>query len=109
MIQTSEPLQPSVDSIIKRLDRVGSAIADALRIIPVAGDPGYTPPGDLVADLASIFRKRLGPCERLTVASAAMLSLDPDSRRELVETAERCRKSEDVFRRVRRPMRRAQA
>ncbi len=85
---------------MRRLDSASAAIADALSALPVAGEPGHSSPADLAAGLASIFRKRLGPCERLTVASAAMLALDPDSRRELVEAAERCRKSEQVFRRV---------
>jgi hypothetical protein len=71
-----------------------------LRVLPVAGDPGYSSPGDIAADLATIFRKRLGPCERLTVASAAMLSLDPDARDTLIQAAERARKAEQVFRRI---------
>jgi len=85
---------------MRRLDNASAAIADALRVLPSAGEPGHMPPGDLAAGLASIFRKRLGPCERLTVASAAMLSLDPDSRDTLIRAAERGRKSDQVFRRV---------
>ena len=85
---------------MRRLDSASAAIADALRALPGAGEPGHSSPGDLAADLAGIFRKHLSPCERLTVASAAMMSLDPDSRRDLVEAAERCRKSDQVFWRV---------
>ncbi len=85
---------------MRRLDRASAAIADALRILPAAGDPGYMPPGEIAEDLAIIFRKRLGPSERLTVASAAMLSLDPDSRDTLIPTAERGRRADSVFRRA---------
>ena len=42
----------------------------------------------------------VGPSERLTVASAAMLSLDPDSRDTLIRAAERGRKADTVFRRA---------
>ncbi len=85
---------------MQRLDRASAAVANALRALPVAGDPGHMPAGDVAAGVATILRKRLGPCERLTVASAAMLSLDPDSRDTLIRTAERGRKAEQVFRRV---------
>ena len=83
-----------------RLAKAGAAVADALRILPVAGDPGHMPPGEIAEDLAIIFRKRLGPCERLTLASAAMLSLDPDNRDALVRAAVRAERAERVFRRV---------
>ena len=85
---------------MQRLDRAGAAVANALRVLPVAGDPGHMPPGDLAAGLATIFRKRLGPCERLTLASAAMLALGPDNRDLLMQAAERDRKAAQVFRRV---------
>ena len=85
---------------MRRLDRAGAAVAKALRILPVAGDPGHMPAGDIAAGLATIFRKRLGPCERLTLASATMLSLDPDSRDLLMQAAERGKRAEQVFRRV---------
>ncbi len=55
---------------------------------------------EAAADLAAILRKRLRPCERLTLASAAMLSLDPDSRDLLIQAAERGKRAERVFRRV---------
>ena len=89
-----------------RLAKAGAAVADALRILPVAGDPGHMPPGEIADDLAIIFRKRLGPNERLTLASAAMLSLDPDSRDTLTRAAERTKRAEQVFRRA-GPMHRA--
>ncbi len=89
-----------ISSHRSRLDKAGAAVADALRILPVAGDPGHMPPGEIADDLAIIFRKRLGPNERLTLASAAMLSLGPDSRDALIRAAERGRKADQVFRRV---------
>ena len=80
-----------------RLGKASAALADALCITPVDGDPGYIP-GELIADLATVFRRRLEPCERLTVASAAMQSLDQDSRDALIREAERGRKADAVFR-----------
>ena len=53
-----------------------------------------------IAIAAATFRKSLDPVERLTLATAAMLSLDPASRDTLIRTAERGRKAEDVFRRA---------
>ena len=55
---------------------------------------------EAAADLSVILRKRLRPWERLTLASAAMSSLDPDSRDALIRAAERGRKADTVFRRV---------
>ncbi len=85
---------------MQRLDGAGAAVASALRVLPAAGDPGHMQAGDIAAGLATILRKRLGPCERLTVASAAMLSLDPDSRDLLIQAAERGKRAERVFRRA---------
>ena len=42
-----------------------------------------------VADLAKVFRRRLQPNERLTLASAAIQSLDPESRDKVIRAAER--------------------
>ncbi len=53
-----------------------------------------------IEDLAKVFRRRLQPNERLTLASAAMLSLDPESRDKVLRAAERNRKSDEVFRRA---------
>ncbi len=53
-----------------------------------------------IEDLAKVFRRRLQPNERLTLASAAMESLDPDSRDKVLRAAERGRRAEQVFRRV---------
>ncbi len=53
-----------------------------------------------VEDLAKVFRRRLQPKERRTLASAALESLDPESRDTLMRAAERGRKAEEVFRRV---------
>ena len=85
-----------------RLDQAGSAVANALRILPSCGDPGYPSPGELAVGLATIFRARLEPCERLCLASAAMTSLDRDAAEELVAAT-----LHDL--RAARPMRRARA
>ena len=53
-----------------------------------------------VADLAKVFRRRLQPNERLTLASAAMESLDPESRDKVLRAAVRAERAERVFRRV---------
>ncbi len=55
-----------------------------------------------VAIAAAKFRKQLNPNERLTLATAAMLSLDPDSRDALINTAERNRRADAAFRRAAR-------
>ncbi len=52
-----------------------------------------------VDDLAKVFRHRLQPVERMTLAAAAVKSLDPDGRDKVIRAAERERKSDDVFRR----------
>ena len=67
------------------LDRMGSTTAAALRLLPVAGEPGYPSPGKIADGLAIILRAHLGPYERLTFASAALLSLDADTAEELAE------------------------
>lgn len=72
---------------MRRLDRASAAVANALRILPIAGEPGYPSPGQIAAGLATILRARLGPNERLTIASATMLSLDRDAAEELAEAA----------------------
>ncbi len=74
-------------------------IITALRGLPDVGD---MPPDDIVAELARNFRKRLTIGERRILATAAMESLDLDSRATLIRAAERLGKFEDVFRRVRR-------
>ncbi len=74
-----------------------AALVNALRGL---SDAGHMPPDDIVAEIARTFRKHFKPCERLCLALGAMHSLSPDARRELVGTAERLGKSEDVFRRV---------
>jgi hypothetical protein len=69
----------------KRFDRAATATVNCLRVLPEAGESGYPSPGQLVAGLAIILRTRLGPIERLTVASAAMLSLDREAAENLAE------------------------
>ncbi len=73
----------------------GTALMTALRALPDVGD---MPPDDIVAELARSFRKRLTIDERRILATAAMLSLDPDSRDALIREAERGRRADEVFR-----------
>ena len=80
-----------------RLDRASAAVANALRVLPAAGEPGYPSPGEIAAGLALIFRVRYGPMEKLTLASAAMMSLDPDARHELTQAVERDREPPRPF------------
>ncbi len=69
----------------RQIDRAGSVVALSLRLLPAAGEPGHRSAGEIAAGLAIILRARLGPCERLTVASAGMLSIDCDTAEELAE------------------------
>jgi hypothetical protein len=73
----------------------GDAIAAGLRCLRHAGDPGYEPAGKLAGGMAIILRARLGTMERLYLASAALLSLDRDSRQELVQAADRDQQPDD--------------
>ena len=68
-----------------RLDRMGNATVSALRLVPVAGEPGHMSPGKLATGLAHIIRARLVSSERLLVASAGMLSLGRNAAEELAE------------------------
>ena len=72
-----------------RLDRMGNATVLALRLLPAAGSPGHMSPGEIAAGLALIIRARCGPMERLTLASAALMALDPDSLDTLITAAQR--------------------
>ena len=78
-----------------RLDRASAAVANALRVLPAAGEPGYPSPGEIAAGLALILRARCGPMERLTLASAALMALDRDARQDLLHAAERDRQAEE--------------
>ncbi len=80
---------------MRRLDRASTAVANAFRVLPVAGEQGHMSPGEIAAGLALIFRARYGPMERLTLASAALMALDPDARRKLTEAAERDRQAKE--------------
>lgn len=82
---------------MQRLERIGSAVANALRVLPAAGEPGYPSPGVLAAGLALILRALLGPVERLTLASAAFIALDPDSMDSLITAAQRDREPPPTF------------
>lgn len=72
-----------------RFKRTGDAIAAGLRCLRTAGDDGYQPTGEMAGGLASILRARLGPCERLYLASAGVLSLSRDARLKLITAAQR--------------------
>ena len=64
---------------MQRLERVSAAVANALRILPVAGEPGFMSPGGIAAGLADILRAHAGPSERLCIAAGAVQSLDADA------------------------------
>ncbi len=72
-----------------RLDRASASVANALRILPAAGEPGYPSPGEIAAGLAHILRAHCGPMERLALASAAMMALDRDNLDSLMTAAQR--------------------
>ena len=55
-----------------------------MRILLFAGPPAHMSPFELAAGLSDIYRARLEPCERLCLASAAMMSLDRGAAEELV-------------------------
>ncbi len=74
-----------------RLDRIGSAVTLSLRLLPMAGEPGHMPAGEIAAGLAIILRARLGPYERLTVASAGLMALAPEDLDTLLMAAQRHR------------------
>jgi len=80
-----------------RLDRVGASVANAMRVLPVAGEPGYPSPGEIAAGLALIFRARYGPMERLCGASAFLMSLDPEDLDTLLKAAQRDREPPRPF------------
>ena len=64
---------------MQRLERVSAAAANALRILPAAGKPGYPTPGQLSARLGAALRSHLGPSERLCIAAGAVQSLGADA------------------------------
>ncbi len=78
-----------------RLVRAARALIAALRLLPVAGEPGYPPPGEIAARLAHILRARFDPMERLCLASAAVMALDQDGRQALIEAAEHDQQAEE--------------
>ena len=78
-----------------RFQRMGDSIGAGLRCLRQAGAPDHQPAGELAGWMATILRARLGPCERLTLASAGPLALDRDARQELLRAAERDRKIEE--------------
>ena len=80
---------------MRRLDRASAAVANALRVLPAAGEPGYPSPGEIAAGVALILRARCGPMERLCLASATLMALDRDARLELIQAAERGRQAEE--------------
>ena len=66
---------------MQRLERVSAAVANALRILPVAGEPGFMSPGGIAAGLADILRAHTGPCERLCIASGGGAGAGPGGQR----------------------------
>ena len=86
---------------MQRLDRSVMAAINVMHILPFAGPPTHMSPFELAAGLSDIYRKHLDPCERLCLASAALMSLDRDTAEELAKAT-----LHDL--RAARPMRRAQ-
>ena len=74
-----------------RLDRASAAVAIALRILPVAGEPGYPTPCEIAVGLAGILYAHCGPMERLTLAVATLMSLDPENLDALLAATQRDR------------------
>jgi len=72
---------------MSRLDRAAAAVVRVLRLLRVAGEPGHATPGVLARGLATILRAVLGPCERLTLASAAVMALNDENAAELDDAA----------------------
>ena len=70
-----------------RFKRTGDAVVAGLRCLRGTGEAGHQSRSELAARLATIFRARLAPMERLTIASAAMMALDLDAAEELAEAA----------------------
>lgn len=70
-----------------RPDRVGEAVARMLRLLPAAGEPGHASEYGLATGLSCILRARLGPMERLTLASATIMSLDAEDAEALAQAA----------------------
>lgn len=68
-----------------RFERTGDAVVAGLRCLRGTGEADHQSPSELAAGLATIFRARLAPMERLTIASAAMMALDLDAAEELAE------------------------
>ena len=78
-----------------RLDRAGSAVALSLRQLPMSGELGHKSAGALAVGLATILRARLGPVERLALASAAVMALEANDRQGLVQAAKRDRQTDE--------------
>ena len=72
-------------TMTRQIDRVTAATADVMRILPFAGPPAHMSRFDLAAGFSDIYRARLNPIERLTIASAALMSLDRDAAEQLAE------------------------
>ncbi len=72
---------------MQRLDRVSAAVANALRILPMAAESGFMSPGQLSARLGAVLRGHLGPSERLCIAAGAVQSLDARAAHGLAQAA----------------------
>jgi hypothetical protein len=70
--------KPAPDNSQAQPDRIARAMdatAHGLRLLRHHAKPGMASPFDLAAGLATILRARLGPGERLGLATSAMLAL----------------------------------
>lgn len=79
---TTAPQYSAPQGKSQRLSRAMKAAGDVLALLPDADNPG-----ELVVDLALVWRQRLGPVECLTLTSAGHLSLDAGTSELLAETA----------------------
>jgi len=70
-----------------RLDRACAALVKAFQALAVADQTGRPSPGELAGRLSRRFVLYLGSSERLTLAGAALLSLERGSLEKLAEAA----------------------
>lgn len=70
----------------ERLERTINSLMAGFRILPDAGEPGFPSPYEIALGLAVTLSVRLRSSERMTLATAAIMSLDRANAEELAET-----------------------